>query len=246
LFACELNAIKGVSMFPNLGLHLHRLASRHMVRFERADPERVHRLLKFYVRSLPALLNAERCNIFVYDPRNQRAWVDVGTGAVEGEFEVLAKNTLIGEVIASGKSAVANDLQGRTGTYMEIRPTAQFVSRNAVYAPVRSRYHDDVIGVIEVLNKKGGIGFGKLDAAVLEEAAEGIRDLVDCVFLSQKVYGATDTALEVVEWTLGSVVGLMLLGSILTLLVLASLSSMDVINDALGPLIGSGFPEHAR
>ena len=238
--------IKGVRMFPNLSLHLHRLVLRRMVRFERADPARVHRLLKFYVRSLLALLNAERCNIFVYDPRNQKAWVEVGTGAVEGDFAVLAKSTLIGDVISSGKSTIANDLRGLKGTYMEIRPTAHFVSRNAVYAPVRSRYHDDVIGVIEVLNKKGSIGFGKPDAAVLEEAAEGVRDLVDSVFLSQKVYGATDTALEVVEWTVGSAVGLVLLGSVLTLLVLASLSSMEVINDALGPLIGSGFPKYAR
>ena len=233
-------------MFPNLSLHLHRLASRHLVRFERANPERVHRFLKFYVRSLPALLNAERCNIFVYDPRNQKAWVEVGTGAVEGEFEVLTKSTLIGEVISSGKSTVANDLPGRKGTSMEIRPAANFASRNAVYAPVRSRYHNDVIGVIEVLNKKGGIDFGKRDAAVVEEAAEGMQDLMDSVFLNQKVYGATDTALEVVEWTLGSVVGLMLLGSALTLLVLASLESMDAINDALGPLVGSGFPKYGR
>jgi hypothetical protein len=238
--------MKEVSMFPNLSLHLHRLASRHMVQFERANPERVHRLLRFYVRSLPALLNAERCNIFVYDPRNQKAWVEVGTGAVEGEFEVLTKSTLIGEVISSGKSTVANDLRGRKGTSMEIRSTANFASRNAVYAPVRSRYHNDVIGVIEVLNKKGGIDFGKPDAAVVEEAAEGIQDLIDSVFLSQKVYGATDTALEVVEWTLGSVVGLMLLGSVLTLLVLASLESIDAINDALGPLVGSGFPKYGR
>jgi hypothetical protein len=235
-----------MTMFPALTLHLHRLASRHTVRFERADPQRVHRLLKFYVRSLPALLNAERCNIFIYDPRDAKAWVEVGTGAVEGAFVDLTKSTLVGEVIASGKLMVANDLRGRKATYMAIRPVANFVSRNAIYAPVRSRYHDEVIGVIEVLNRKGSVGFGVAEATVLEEAAEGIQDLVDSVFLSQKVYGATDKALEVVEWTFGSVVGLMLLGSILTLLILASLSSMDVIGDALGPLMGARSPEYAR
>jgi hypothetical protein len=227
-------------MFPTLSLHLHRLASRHQLRFEKADPERVGRLLKFYVRSLPALLDAERCNIFVYDPAGQKAWVEVGTGVTEGEFEVPAKSTLIGEVIASGKLTIANDLHSRKGTHIEISPAASFVSRNAIYAPVRSRYHDEVIGVIEVLNKKGGAGFGDADAPALEEAAECIRDLLDSVFLRQKVFGATDTVVEVGRWTLRSAFGLVLLGCVLTLLALlglASLPSLPIVNEAIGPLL---------
>ncbi len=73
-------------MFPTLSLHLSRLASRHKIRYQREDPERVDRLLRYYVRSLPALLDAERCNILVYSPGDQRAWVEVGTHAPVGEY----------------------------------------------------------------------------------------------------------------------------------------------------------------
>lgn len=228
-------------MFPTLSLHLHRLASRRLVRYEKTDPERVARLLRFQVRSLPILLNAERCNIFVYDPDGGKAWVDVGTGVAAGEFEIPAKSTLIGEVIETGKLTIANDLRHRKGSYIEISPAAHFASRSGIYAPVRSRYHDEVIGVIEVLNKNADGGFGDADVPVLEEAAECIRDLVDSVFLSQKVYGATDTMVEVGRWTLRSVAGMMLLGCVLTLLALASLPSMHVVGDALGPLLAPLF-----
>jgi hypothetical protein len=228
------------AMFPTLSLHLHRLASRGQLRFEKADPKRVERLLKFYVRSLPALLDAERCNIFVYDPDARKAWVEVGTGVTEGEFEVPAKSTLIGEVISSGRLTIANDLHARTGTHIEISPAANFVSRNAIYAPVRSRCHDEVIGVIEVLNRKNGADFGAADAVVLEQASECVQDLLDSVFLSQNVFGATATVATVGRWTLRGAFSLVLLGSVLTivaLLGLASLPSLPVVTDAIGPLL---------
>jgi hypothetical protein len=233
-------------MFPTISLHLHRLASRHKVRFEKSDPERVGKSLQFCVRSLPLLLNAERCNIFIYDPDGQKAWIEIGTGVAEGGFEVPVRSSLIGDVISSGRLTIANDLHDRRGTHAGAGPAADLASRNAICAPVRSRYHDEVIGVIEVLDKRAGSGFGEADAAVLEQAADCIRDLVDSVFLSQKVYGMTGTVVAVGEWTLGTAVGLILLGSLLTLLLVASLPSMHVVNDALGPLLAPLIPGPAR
>lgn len=224
-------------MFPTLSLHLNRLASRHKVRFERADPERVDRLLRFYVRSLPALLGAERCNILVYSPDDQRAWVEVGTRAAPGESNPLSEATPLGNAIASGKLTIVNPPADAGDTGVAGRRAAKQGARSAIYAPVRSRYHGEVIGVIEVLDKRDGPGFDERDAPILEEAAEGVRDLVDCLFLSQKVFGTTDTMLALGEWTLGGAVGMLLLGSLLTLLVLVSLPSMGVVGEALGPLM---------
>lgn len=224
-------------MFPTLSLHLSRLASRHKVRYQREDPERVDRLLRYYVRSLPALLDAERCNILVYSPGDQRAWVEVGTHAVVGQSNALALATPLGSAIASGRLTIVNHPAGVCEAGVDGRCVAKQAGRNAIYAPVRSRYHGEVVGVIEVLDKEDGPGFDERDATVLEEAAEGVRDLVDALFLSQKVFGATDTMLAVGEWTVGGAVGLLLLGSLLTLLALAALPSMGVVGEALGPLM---------
>ncbi len=224
-------------MLPTLSLHLHRLASRHKVRFERADPQRVDRLLRYYVKSLPVLLDAERCNILVYNPGEQRAWVEVGTSAHHGESSALARATLVGSVIVSRKLTIASESAGTGEAFPEGRGAAKRAGRNAICAPVLSRHHDEVVGVIEVLDKKDGARFDERDASVLEEAAEGVRDLVDSLFLGQKVFGATDTVLAVGEWTLGGAVGLLLLGSLLTLLALVALPSMGVVGEALGPLM---------
>jgi hypothetical protein len=233
-------------MFAALGLHLRRLSSRRIIRLERIEPPRIRKTLGFYVRSLPALLDAERCNIFVYDPGGARAWVDIGTGVGEGEFEVPVKSTLIGEVIASGKSLVANNLTGRNGVDAGIAAERGPASRNAAYAPVRSRYHDEVIGVIEVLNKKNGGGFTSADVALLEEAAENVQDLVDSVFLDQKVFSTTDQLIYSGGPAVLAAIGLILVGSMLTLLLMAAWSAMPIVNEALSPSLAPFVPGRER
>jgi GAF domain-containing protein len=203
-------------------------------------------MLRFYVRSLPALLDAERCNIFVYDPNAAQAWVAVGTGVAEGEFAVPTQSTVIGEVIASGKSLIANDLARCDGVHVDTDRKAGFVRRSAGYAPVRSRYHDEVVGAIELLNKKGSSGFTSADLLVLEEAAENIQDLVDSVFLDQKVYSSTDELIYCTGPAILTVVGLTLLGSVLTLLLMAAWSAMPIINDALNSSLAPLVPGQAR
>jgi GAF domain-containing protein len=227
-------------------LHLRRLSSRRIIRLERLDPARIRKTLQYYVKSLPALLHAERCNIFVYDPIAAKAWVDVGTGLTEGEFEVPMKSTLIDEVISSRRSLIANDLASRNGADIGSDRVRKFVRRNAAYAPVRSRYHDEVIGVIEVLNKNDGAAFTSADLVVLEGAAENIQDLVDSVFLDQKLYSATDELIYFGGPTILTVIGLLLLGSVLTLLLMEAWSAMPMINDAINPSLTPFMPGRER
>jgi GAF domain-containing protein len=233
-------------MFANLALHLRRLSSRRIIGLEHIDQARIGKALHFCVRSLPALLDAERCNIFVYDPNAANAWVEIGTGVAEGAFKVPIKSTLIGEVIASGKSLVANDLASPGTVKIGVDRAPTFLSRNAAYAPVRSRYHDEVIGVIEILNKKDGNGFGSADLLVLEEAAENIQDLVDSVFLDQKVYSTTDELVYASAPAILTLAGLMLLSWILTLLLVAAWPAMPVINDAISPSLAPFVPGRAE
>lgn len=232
-------------MFATLGLHLKRLSSRRIIRLERIDPARIRKMLGFYVRSLPALLDAERCNIFVVDPNAATAWVELGTGVTAGEFEVPVKSTLIGEVITSGESVIVNDLAGRNGGQAGIGVRAGAMSRDAAYVPIRSRYHDEVIGVIEVLNKKHGNGFASADLLLLEDAAENVQDLVDSVFLDQKVYGTTDQLIFVGGPAVLTVAGLILLGAMLTLLLMAAWSAMPIVNDAMSPALAPFVPGRA-
>ena len=224
-------------MFANLSLHLRRLSSRRLIRREHLDPVRIDTTLRFFVRNLPALLNAERCNIYLYDPVAAKAWVEVGTGLDAGALAVSTQNTLVGVVIASGEPRIANDSASLRNIDNERRALRGLVIRNAVCVPIRSRYHDEVIGIIELLNKVGDGGFVPADLAPLKEAAEIVQDLVDSVFLTQKVYGAADAALTEGCFAVEVLAGFFLFGSIVTLLLVAAWEAMPVINDALNPSI---------
>jgi GAF domain-containing protein len=223
------------AMFANLNLHLHRLSSRRLIRREHLDPVRIDTTLRFFVRNLPALLNAERCNIYIYDPVAAKAWVEVGTGLDVGALAVSTQNTLVGAVIASGEPRIANDPASLLSIDNERRALRGLVIRNAACVPVRSRYHDEVIGIIELLNKVGDGGFVPADLASLKEAAEIVQDLVDSVFLTQNVYGAADAALAEGRFAVEVLAGFFLFGSIVTLLLMAAWEAMPVINDALNP-----------
>jgi hypothetical protein len=231
------------AMFANVGLHLRRLSSRRQIRRERLDAAGIEGRLGYFARTLPVLLNAEGCNIFVYDPAASKAWVDVGTG---DRFAAPLKGTLVGEVIATGSARIANDLlPGRAGRNRAdgARDPAR---RNAVLVPVRSRLHDEVVGVIEVVNRKDGAGFGADDLVPLQEAAAIVQDLVDAEFLEQKVYGATDVALALGRDTFAVGGGLVLLGALVAVLLAGAWSSMPVINDALAPVAHSSAPGSCR
>jgi hypothetical protein len=232
-------------MFATVNLHLRRLASRRLIRHEHLDPARIERTLGFFVGHLPALLNAERCNILVYDPVAATVWLEAGTGARADGFEAPLQNTLIGAVIASGRPRIANDPADLRGTGAGLDRGPGIAVRNAAYAPIRSRYHAEVIGVIEALNKVGKDGFESADLRPLEEAAEIVQDLVDCVFLAQRVYGAADVMLTGSRQTAAAIAGLMLLGSIVTLLLMSAWSAMPVISDAISPSFLPFLPERS-
>lgn len=98
-------------------------------------------------------------------------------------------------------------------------------------------------GVVEVLNMKTDFGFAPADLRVLEQAAEIVQDLVDSVFLGQKVYGATEDVIDAGRQTAVGVVGLILLGAMLTLLLMAAWSAMPIINEALSPSLAPFLPD---
>lgn len=220
-------------MFAQLRLHLHRLSSRRLIRREHLDPARIEATLRFFACNLPTLLKAERCHIYIYDPVAASAWMEVGSGFEAHAFAVPTQNTLIGAVIASGEPCIANDPASLRDVDNERRALRGLVIRNAACVPIRSRYHDEVIGIIELLNKVGGGSFVPQDLAPLGEAADIVQDVVDSVFLAQKVYGAADAAVAEGCFAAEVLVSFLVFGSLVTLLLLAAWDVMPFINSAL-------------
>ena len=126
-------------MLADVKLQLDDLSSRQKALFEEFDPKRGSKLLDFYVCIAPRVLNAERCSVFVHDPHNRKVWLKTATDVAERGIEVSVNDSIVGNVIASGKPVIAGDLQSRSGAHKTIDAKTGFVTREIVCVPVRSR-----------------------------------------------------------------------------------------------------------
>ena len=179
-------------MLSNIKLQVADLSSRQEAVFEEiSNPKFGGQLLDFYVRITPHVLNAERCSIFIRDLDNQKVWLKTGTGVAERGIEVSLNDSIVGQVIASGKPVIVSNLQIRNGTHKRIDAQTGFVTRELICVPVRSKDRSEITGAIQALNKKNSGGFNEEDQAFLEEISEHLQSIVDSVFLSQEAIGTS-------------------------------------------------------
>ena len=215
-------------MLSNVKLQVADLSSRQQALFEEFDPKGGSKLLDFYVRVTPRMLNAERCSIFIHDPENRKVWLKTGTGVTERGIEVSLSDSIVGQVIASGKPVIASDLQIRNGTHKKIDAETGFITREVICVPVRSKDRGETTGAIQVLNKKSGGGFNAEDQAFLEEVGEHLQSIVDSIFLTQEAVGMSKKLVTVANQVI--VGGVMALGAIIftfSLIYMAFLSRLE-------------------
>lgn len=184
-------------MLSNVRLHLDRLASRQRALLDDAEPERINRFLDFYARITPRILDAERCSVFIHSPQDRKIWLKAGTGVSERDIEVSIKDSIVGEVIASGRPVIRRDLESRNGAHKKIDSTTGFKTREIVCVPV-GNVRGEITGAVQVLNKRHG-QFSEEDQMLLQEVAEHIQEHVDRIFLSQDVYGATEKVITIAK-----------------------------------------------
>ena len=215
-------------MLSDVKRQLDDLSSRQEALSEEIDPKRQSKLLDFYIRIAPRVLNAERCSVFIHDPDNRKVWLKMGTGVTERGIEVSLNDSIVGEVIASGKPVIVNDLQERSGAHLKTDLRTGFVTREVICVPVRSKDRQKITGAIEVLNKKGEGRFNAEDQAFLEEAGEHLQSIVDSVFLSQEAVGMSKKLVAVANQVI--IGGVMALGAIIftfSLIYMALLSRLE-------------------
>lgn len=176
-------------MLSDAKLQLKELSSKQQALFEELEPQRESKLLEFYVRLIPRVLEAQRCSVFIHDPANGKVWLKTGTGVTERGIEVSVKDSIVGNVIASGKPVIAIDLVSRDGVHRAIDTTTGFTTQNILCVPIHSQDRTKIAGAIEVLNKKSGRQFNEEDQAFLEEVAAHFQSAVESIFLTQQAVG---------------------------------------------------------
>ena len=131
-------------------------------------------------------LNADRGSLFLNDPLTGELYSRVAQGELIREIRILNSTGIAGSIFQSGVGEIIHDAYADDRFNSKIDEQTGYVTKNIVCAPVRT-VRGDVIGVIQILNKKRG-RFTKedleivqgitLQAAVSLQNAQGMEEMV--------------------------------------------------------------------
>ena len=145
------------------------------------------KLLELFVEIIPQVLHVERCSIFINDPTTGKVWLQTGTGIGEKQIEVDIRDSLVGQVIATGKYIVEEDMDKLDGPHKEVDARTGFVTRNELCVPIKSLSGQKTAGAILLLNKKQGKYFAREDRVFLEKVASHLQSAIESIFLRQEL-----------------------------------------------------------
>jgi len=100
------------------------------------------------------ILNADRCTVFLYDEVNDELWSKVAIG-LEQEIRFSADKGIAGHVWKTGDTINISDAYKDDRFNPEIDKKTGYKTKSILTMPLLNLYNE-VIGVIQVLNKKGG------------------------------------------------------------------------------------------
>lgn len=192
-------------MFKRFRKGLEDLKFQQAVLERHTDPEEQDRLLDFYVEILPRATNAERCGIFIIDPEDHQVWLRAGTGVKERQIIVPEDTSIVGRIIKSGEPQSFDHLDESQGVHTETDAQTGFVTRQVLGVPIRGYEEQQVIGAIELLNKREG-EFGDQDRKTLVSAARHIALFIGDIYLKQQVVTLTEKVYQAGRRTLSMLV----------------------------------------
>ncbi len=144
-------------------------------------------LLQFFIDIVPELLNAERCSIFVFNPNADMLWLYCGTDLQEGQIQVPRAGSMVGEALSSGSDKIATGLEEKAGIHEIIDSSTGFTTCNTLSTPIFNTANDQVIGVLQVLNKRGAGSYSADDIALMRRLSGEINRYVESIYKHQEV-----------------------------------------------------------
>jgi len=126
-------------------------------------------LLEKVVSITTDVLEAERSSLFLYDPVTNELWTKVAEGLSTDIIRIPANAGLAGNVFANRRAINIPDAYRDARFNPEVDRRTGFRTRSTLCAPIINK-QGDTIGVIQVLNKRGG-PFGVRDESRLRALA---------------------------------------------------------------------------
>jgi len=123
-------------------------------------------------------IGADRGTLFLNDPLTGELYSRVAQGELTREIRILNTSGIAGAIFHSGKGEIIHDVQSDERFNSSIDEQTGYRTKNIICAPIRT-VRNDIIGVIQILNKKKG-RFTKNDlntvSAITEQAAMTLQN----------------------------------------------------------------------
>lgn len=143
--------------------------------------------LSFYKTIIPKIMDVERCTIYIRDRDNDTILTMFATGIDGKQIDPPMRGSIVGEVIRKNTPICANDLSTLSGFHLEADKITGFVTKTILCRPIRSLSTGDVIGAIQLLNKKSGGAFNQADRAVLKEIGGYLAISIESFLLNREI-----------------------------------------------------------
>lgn len=115
----------------------------------------------------PKVVGAERCSIFLLDEERHELVLEIP--GEDREYRMPADRGIAGWVATHGVGQIVNDVEQDPRWYDAIGREADFETRSILCVPMRVK--DRMVGVMQLLNKRGGASFNDQDMKLLTTLA---------------------------------------------------------------------------
>lgn len=127
-------------------------------------------LLSLIVGETSKVLEAERTTLYLYDPDREELWSLIAQGKGVGEIRLKLGQGLAGHVAQSKESIKIDDAYSDPRFNKDVDRKTGFVTRSMLVVPLLN-LKDEVVGVMQVMNKKGEEPFSDADMELLHALA---------------------------------------------------------------------------
>jgi hypothetical protein len=143
-------------------------------------------LLNLMVLTVPQLLSAERCGLFVLDPEADEIWLEAGTAVVQRQICVETEGSMVGACVRGARAIRRAGLAGMEGAHRQVGDSLGFVVDTALTIPIAAA-DGTVLGALQVLNRRDGRSFDDADQVRLEEVAFTLQPAVERLYSSREL-----------------------------------------------------------
>jgi len=126
---------------------------------------------------------ADRCSIWILDKRHHMLWTKVADGVAPIEMD--ATQGLVGDAIANNTPLIINDVQNDSRFNNAIDKKTGYLTQTMMVIPMENK-SDEVIGAIQVINKKEDI-FSESDLKYLTLAASYAAETIGTILLLEEI-----------------------------------------------------------